>query len=149
MRNKPILPASLRLREFQFPNDYPLVYQLWQHAGQGIHLRKSDELEEIKKKVERDPDLFLIAEIDGQIVGSVIGGFDGRRGMVYHLAVEQSLRHKGLGRLLMSELEKRMAQKGCLRSYLLVTRDNLEAIHLYESTGWESMDLLIFGKDLA
>jgi ribosomal protein S18 acetylase RimI-like enzyme len=111
-------------------------------------VRRSDEAEEIRKKIERDPDLFLIAEIDGQVIGTVMGGFDGRRGMVYHLAVDQSYRQKGIGRLLMNELEKRMAHKGCIRSYLLVTRDNSEAIHFYETTGWEQMDLLVYGKDL-
>jgi ribosomal protein S18 acetylase RimI-like enzyme len=49
----------------------------------------------------------------------------------------------------MDELEKRLREKGCLRCYLLVTRDNLEAIQFYENLGWEVMDLLTFGKDLA
>jgi ribosomal protein S18 acetylase RimI-like enzyme len=148
MRSKPSLPENLNLREFQYPDDYHRVIDLWEHAGPGIHVRRSDEAEEIKKKIERDPDLFLIAEMDGQVIGTVMGGFDGRRGMVYHLAVDQSYRQKGIGRLLMNELEKRMAHKGCIRSYLLVTRDNPEAIHFYETTGWEQMDLLIYGKDL-
>jgi ribosomal protein S18 acetylase RimI-like enzyme len=148
MRSKPSLPENLNLREFQYPDDYHRVIDLWEHAGPGIHVRRSDEAEEIKKKIERDPDLFLIAEMDGQVIGTVMGGFDGRRGMVYHLAVDQSYRQKGIGRLLMNELEKRMAHKGCIRSYLLVTRDNPEAIHFYETTGWEQMDLLVYGKDL-
>ena len=148
MRTRSSLPANLILREFQFPTDYPQVIDLWKHAGSGIHLRKSDEVEEIKKKVDRDPNLFLVAEINGQIIGTVIGGFDGRRGMIYHLAVDQAYREKGLGKFLMAELEKRMVNKGCLRSYLLVTRDNLDAIRFYESTGWELMDLLVYAKDL-
>ncbi len=89
-----------------------------------------------------------MAEVDGHIIGELLGGFDGRSGMVYHLAVEAAFRKKGLGALLMQELEKRMKAIGCIRSYLLVTRDNLEAIRFYENTGWERMDLLIFGKDL-
>jgi ribosomal protein S18 acetylase RimI-like enzyme len=148
MRSKPSLPENLNLREFQYPNDYHQVIDLWEQAGPGIHVRRSDEAEEIRKKIERDPDLFLVAEMDGQVIGTVMGGFDGRRGMVYHLAVDQSYRQKGIGRLLMNELEKRMAHKGCIRSYLLVTRDNSEAIHFYETTGWEQMDLLVYGKDL-
>jgi ribosomal protein S18 acetylase RimI-like enzyme len=148
MRSKPTIPQNLNLREFQYPNDYHRVIDLWEHAGPGIHVRRSDEAEEIKKKIERDPDLFLVAEMDGQVIGTVMGGFDGRRGMVYHLAVDQSYRQNGIGRLLMNELEKRMARKGCIRSYLLVTRDNSEAIHFYESIGWEQMDLLVYGKDL-
>jgi len=124
------------------------VIALWNNAGPGIHVRRSDAKEEIAKKLHRDPDLFLVAEVGDQIVGTVLGGFDGRRGMVYHLAVAHSFRKKGVGAELMSELEKRMKHKGCIRTYLLVTRDNLDAIRFYKSQNWESMDLLIFGKDL-
>ncbi len=148
MRSKASLPTNLVLREFRYPADYPKVVELWKNAGPGIHLRRSDESEEIKKKLQRDPDLFLIAEIDGELIGSVLGGFDGRRGMVYHLAVDKRYRKQGLGAILMDELEKRLKSKGCLRSYLLVTKDNLNAIHFYQELGWEVMDLHIFGKDL-
>lgn len=137
------------LREFQLSADFSQVVNLWQEAGPGIHLRRSDREDEIRKKLERDPDLFLVAEADGRIIGTVMGGFDGRRGMVYHLAVEGTFRKKGIGKSLMDELEKRLREKGCLRCYLLVTRDNLGAIQFYENLGWEAMDLLTFGKDLA
>ena len=148
MRSSPTLPDDLKLREFQFSTDYSQVINLWQNAGPGIHVRRSDETNEISKKLQRDPDLFLVVEAGGRIIGTVLGGFDGRRGMVYHLAVENSYRKKGIGTALMAELERRMKQKGCLKSYLLVTSDNEDAIRFYESQRWEQMDLLIFGKDL-
>ncbi len=148
MKSEPSLPPNLVLREFRFPSDYPQVIDLWQNAGPGIHIRRSDEEQELAKKLQRDPELFLVAELDSRIIGAVLGGFDGRRGMVYHLAVDASFRNNGLGTLLMQELEKRMKAMGCIRSYLLVTRDNLDAIRFYENTGWQPMDLLIFGKDL-
>ena len=75
------------IREFHFPEDYDAARRLWEGAGPGIHIRRSDEPGEIQKKLQRDPDLFLVAEADGQLIGTVLGGFDGRRGMVYHLAV--------------------------------------------------------------
>lgn len=148
MRSESSLPDNLILREFQFPKDYSQVITLWQNSGPGVHLRRSDEKEELAKKLQRDPDFFLVAEIDGYIIGAVLGGFDGRRGMVYHLAVEVSYRKRGIGTFLMKELENRMKQKGCIRSYLLVTKDNLEAARFYETLGWEQMNLNIYGKDL-
>lgn len=148
MRSNTSLPHKLVLREFKFPSDYSQVIDLWKNAGPGIHLRRSDERDEIFKKLQRDPDLFIVAEFNGLLIGSVLGGFDGRRGMVYHLAVDDSYRKKGIGTMLMNELEKRMKQKGCIRSYLLVTHDNVDAIRFYETKGWEQMDLLIYGKDL-
>ncbi len=141
-------PAGYSIRQFCFPEDYPAVLQLWQTAGPGIHVRRSDTLEEIGKKVQRDPDLFLVAEQGGEMVGAVMGGFDGRRGMVYHLAVRESQRRMGLGRALMTELENRLRAKGCLKSYLLVVPENEEAVSFYEKEGWERMPLYIFGKDL-
>ena len=146
--SKSSTPTLFRIREFQYPTDYPQVIDLWKQAGPGIHLRRSDEPEEIAKKLQRDPDLFLVAELDGCIIGSVLGGFDGRRGMVYHLAVADSNRKQGIGRTLMNELEKRLKQKGCIRSYLLVTHDNLDAIRFYENLDWEQMNLRIYGKNL-
>ncbi len=139
---------SVCIRNFNYPDDYEEVYDLWSHAGDGVHLRMSDEPEEIQKKLTRDPDLFLIAENEHGIVGAVMGGYDGRRGMMYHLAVSESHRKQGIGGLLVSELEKRLREKGCIRYYLLVTRDNTEAIHFYEQRGWKSMNELILGKDL-
>jgi ribosomal protein S18 acetylase RimI-like enzyme len=148
MRSDSSIPDHLVLREFQFPYDFSQVINLWMNAGPGIHLRRSDDKDEIAKKLQRDSDLFLVAEIDGVIIGTVLGGFDGRRGMVYHLAVDNQYRKRGIGTELMVELESRMKRKGCIRSYLLVTRDNTAAVHFYETIGWEQMDLLIYGKNL-
>lgn len=82
------------------------------------------------------------------MIGAVMGGYDGRRGMVYHLAVDVAHRHQGIGRALMAELERRLKAKGCLKCYLLVTRDNPEALDTYRRLGWEIMDLQILGKVL-
>jgi len=142
------LTVSITIRNFQFPDDYDSVYELWSQAGPGIHLRKSDEPEEIRKKLSRDPDLFLVAENDGKIIATVMGGFDGRRGLMYHLAVQEEHRKNGIGSMLVEELERRLREKGCIRYYLLVTRDNEEAIHFYENRGWKKMEEYILGKDL-
>ena len=141
-------PLSFRIRPFRFPEDYTRVYDLWSHAGPGIQLRRSDEPEEIAKKLQRDPDLFLVAEVDGQIAGTVLGGFDGRRGMMYHLAVDERFRNQGLGEALMDALEDRLREKGCIRYYLLVTPDNESAIRFYEDRDWQQMNLRVYGKNL-
>lgn len=138
----------MHIRDFRYPDDYQAIYELWVNAGSGIHLRRSDEPQEIVKKLQRDPDLFLVAEVEGKIVGSVIGGFDGRRGMMYHMAVAQSYRRRGIGTALMKLLEQRLKEKGCIRYYLLVAKDNAEAVRFYQDKGWEIMDLYALGKDL-
>lgn len=141
--------AEFIIREFKYPEDYPAARLLWKNAGPGIHLGRSDTPDEIQKKLRRDPDLFLIAETDDKMVGSVVGGFDGRRGMVYHLAVSEQDRQQGIGELLMNELERRLKTKGCIRCYLLVTVDNESAMNFYEKRGWSHMNnIFTYGKDL-
>ncbi len=141
--------SPVALREFRFPDDYDAVMRFWEGIEKGIHVGASDAPAEIQKKIQRDPDLFLIAESDHEIVGTVIGGFDGRRGMIYHLAVAASFRGQGIGSRLMNEVEARLRAKGCLKCYLLVLRDNVEAMIFYEHLGWELMaGHLIYGKEL-
>jgi len=125
------------------------VRALWARCGPGVQFSRSDEPAEIQKKLRRDPDLFLVAEVEGQLVGAVIGGYDGRRGMVYHLAVAPEHRRNGIGVALMRELEARLKDKGCLKCYLLVTRENSTLLGFYRALGWDSMDLHLMGKELA
>jgi len=136
----------MKIREFVFEPDYEEVRILWESAGPGIQLSPSDTPQEIQKKLQRDPDLFLVAERDGRIIGTVFGGFDGRRGIVYHLAVLQSERRNGIGRSLMVEIENRLRSKDCRKYYLLVTKDNDAALDFYDSFGAEVMDLYVLGK---
>ena len=140
---------SIHLREFQFPEDYTPARSLWETAGPGIHVRSSDEPEEIQKKLLRDPDLFLVAESGGRLIGTIIGGFDGRRGLIYHLAVDAAYRQHGVGSLLMDEVERRLKAKGCLKCYLMVTVDNDNAMRFYETRHWERMDAIYtYSKEL-
>jgi len=139
----------IHIRQFQYPQDYQQVVDLWSSMERGVHLGRSDTPEEIEKKLARDPDLFLVAECEDKIVGSVIGGFDGRRGMVYHLAVDPSFRGQGVGSQLMDEVEARLRARGCLKSYLLVVVDNPDVEGFYKKRGWQHMDTIhLFGKEL-
>jgi ribosomal protein S18 acetylase RimI-like enzyme len=140
---------DINIRVFNLSQDYEIVRDLWENVGSGVHLGRSDGHEEIAKKLQRDPDLFLVAENNQQIIGTVLGGFDGRRGMVYHLAVRGENRNSGVGEALMEALEERLRLKGCLRYYLLVTEDNNEAMKFYEKRGWKQLELFVYGKDLS
>lgn len=136
------------IREFRFSGDYSAVARLWANAGAGIHVGPSDAPDQLLKKLQRDPDLFLVAELDGVLIGTVIGGFDGRRGLIYHLAVDPAHRTLGVGSKLMEEVEARLRGKGCIRCYLLVTTDNADAMRYYEKRGWRAMADVPYAKDL-
>jgi ribosomal protein S18 acetylase RimI-like enzyme len=143
------MSGDINIRMFNLSQDYEIVRGLWKNAGPGIHLGRSDGQVEIAKKLQRDPDLFLIAENNQQIIGTVLGGFDGRRGIVYHLAVRREYRNSGVGTALMEALEERLRLKGCIRYYLLVTEGNNEAMKFYEKRGWKRLELYVYGKDLS
>jgi ribosomal protein S18 acetylase RimI-like enzyme len=144
----PVHRTDITIRQFRFPEDYSSAVDLWRNGGSGVHLSASDSPQEIEKKMRHDPDLFLVATDGENLVGTVIGGFDGRRGMVYHLVVDPDYRKSGLGSLLMDELEQRLREKGCIRCYLLVTPENEYAMDFYLKRGWNRMTVLPFAKNL-
>lgn len=144
-----MINPPIQIREFRFPSDYEQVFELWRGIEKGVHVGRSDTLTEIEKKIMRDPDLFLVAESHGNIVGAVMGGFDGRRGLIYHLAVASPFRGQGIGSSLMEDVESRLRAKGCLKCYLLVTLDNTEVAHYYMQRGWQHIDQVqLYGKEL-
>ena len=147
-KERPKMDRHISIREFHYPEDYEAVFKIWETAGNGIHIARSDMPGEIEKKLARDPDLFLVAEEEADIVGTVIGGFDGRRGMMYHLAVAPQARNQGIASALVSELETRLARKGCMRMYLLVYPDNQTAIDFYQKRNYQKMSVDVYGKDL-
>ena len=129
--------------------DYEAVYALWRDAGDGIVLGRSDTREEIAKKLQRDPDLFLVAVAGDRVIGAVIGGFDGRRGLIYHLAVAPSYQRHGIGRRLMDEVERRLRAKGCVRCYLLVKDDATDLMEFYRRLGWNPFGAVTLSKTIA
>jgi ribosomal protein S18 acetylase RimI-like enzyme len=140
-------PLSFLIRQFQFPQDYDSVLTVWQAGGPGLHVGFSDTREEVAKKLTHDPDLFLVVEEQAKIVGAVVGGFDGRRGLVYHLAVLPEHRGHGLGTALLTELEARLKAKGCLKAYLLVVHENAEVLDFYQKRGWGVMEAYVVAKE--
>ena len=119
---------------------------LWLHAG--LELRPSDTKEELEKKLLRDPELFIVAEDAGEIVGAVIGAFDGRRGFVYHLAVAPERQGEGIGKALMERVSDGLRKLGCIRLLLLVDEDNVGAQEFYKATGFSSNRMIVMSKNL-
>jgi ribosomal protein S18 acetylase RimI-like enzyme len=134
----------MRIREFKL-TDYHEVFRLWREAG--LVIRPGDDLEGIKLKVQRDPDLFLIAEEEAEIVGVVLGAWDGRRGWINHLAVKPSKQRKGVATTLIRELEKRLTKKGAKKVNAQVYQWNTNSIAFFRAVGYEvHSDLVMIGK---
>ncbi len=136
----------MRIREFQLA-DYEKVVELWREAG--IVLRPGDEREGIELKLQRDPDLFLVAEDDQQILGVVLGAWDGRRGWINHLAVRSDHRRSGIGKSLVKELERRLAGKGALKVNAQIYKSNRVSVEFFKSLNYEvHSDLIMVGRNL-
>ncbi len=127
--------------------DYERVVRLWKIAG--LVLRPGDERAQIQRKLERDPELFLVAEQNGSLVATVLGAWDGRRGWIHHLAVRPAKQRSGLGTLMVRELEERMRRKGVVKVNAIVYRTNQKSINFFAKNGYRLQDEdLMFGKPL-
>ena len=137
--------SELRIRAFAM-RDYEQVAELWRAAGLSLSL--SDDVSGIEHRLQRDADLFIVAESKGQIVGAVMGCYDGRRGWVNHLAVAPGSQRNGTGTALMAELEARFRAVGCVKVNLLIEPDNSGVQRFYDGIGYTRDDLIFMEKTL-
>jgi len=138
--------SKVQIHEFQI-NDYNVVFELWKEAG--LVIRPGDDMNGVRMKLLRDPDLFLLARLGGEIVGCVIGGWDGRRGWVYHLAVKPSYQRQGIATALLSEVEKRLGEKGAKKINGQIYQSNTKSLKFFKARGYEThLDLVMVGKHL-
>ena len=106
----------------------------------------SETREGLLHKLEHYPELFIVAVEDDRIVGSVVGGYDGRRGWANKVAVDPVMQGSGLGRQLMNELEDRLRAIGCQKLNLMVARSNAHVQHFYERLGFEESNVIFMEK---
>ena len=116
------------------------ILALWKETGSGPSI--TDTPEHLRMLTDAAPDLFLVAERDGRVVGSVIGGWDNWRGHIYRLAVHPELRRRGLARALTAEIEARLRARGARRIYALAATKQEMGVRFWESLPYEkSKDL--------
>lgn len=128
------------------PNDTQAVVDLWETAG--LTRPWNDPHQEIDLKLAVDDGLFLVAEEQGRIVGTAMGGYDGHRGWIYSVAVQPDERGRGIGAGLVTELETRLAGKGCLKVNLQVRTENTAVIDFYQRLGYGHDHVIGLGKRL-
>ncbi|BCY11839.1 hypothetical protein L3i22_069270 [Actinoplanes sp. L3-i22] len=87
-------------------------------------------------KLTRDPELFLVFESGNDVVGAILGTWDGRRGWIFRLAVDPGRRRQGIATRLVRELETRFAALGCPRINLLVLPHNEAGLRFWQELGY-------------
>lgn len=108
----------------------------------------NDPREDIARKVAVADGMFLVATVDGRVVGSVMAGYDGHRGWINYLAVAPVQQGAGHGRALMAEAEARLAAVGCPKVNLQVRDTNTSALAFYEHLGYRVDAAVSMGKRL-
>ena len=104
---------------------------------------------DIERKLNVQSELFLVLEIQGSIIGSVMAAYDGHRGVINYLAVHPSYQKKGYGKILMTHVEQELLNKGCPKINLLVRSDNLNVKRFYKGLHYDEQDdVKVFGKRL-
>ena len=127
-------------------DDYDEVMNLWR-STKGITTDASDSRQAIREYLVRNPGLSFVARENKRIVGAVLGGHDGRRGLLNHLAVAPEFRAKGTGRRLAESVLAALRQIGIPKCHLFVHADNVDALAFWNSVGWSKRhDLEMFSK---
>ena len=114
--------------------DVGAVLELWRQADATPGV--TDNAFDLQRAVTESRASVLVAEAEGQIVGSIIGTFDGWRGNIYRMAVHPDYRRRGIARTLVAEVEKRLAQQGAKRLTALVEKDHPSATIFWQAVGY-------------
>src|SRR5947209_4936601 len=139
---------EIQTREFRI-GDYDAAIKLWKRLD-GLDIAEGDDRETVRRFLERNPGLSRIAEESEVIVGAVLCGHDGRRGYVYHLAVDPKYRGRGIAQRLIDECLAGLRRAGLERVNILVGKDNSPGLEFYRRTGWEDLDeAAAMGRDVS
>ena len=125
-------------------NDYEQVYALWVNTpGMGLH-EIEDSKAGIEKFLTRNPDTCFVAENNENIIGVILGGHNGRKGEINHLAVSQSERNKGIGTDLVNNTIEAFKLEGINRVAIFVFKDNDSGNKFWENKGFVAKNKLIY-----
>ena len=136
---------NMEIRPFD-PSDEESVVQLWTTCG--LVVPWNNPRRDIQRKLKVLPEMFLVACLDGQIIATVMAGYDGHRGWINYLAVHPQHQHSGIGRRMMDEAESRLRAIGCPKINLQVRSKNVAVIRFYERIGFKKDDVVSLGKRL-
>jgi ribosomal protein S18 acetylase RimI-like enzyme len=119
--------------------DYDAVFRLWSDAP-GIILGDDDTRDRIALYLRRNPGLCFVAVAEGRVVGTVLCGHEGRRGILRHLTTERALRGRGIGRALTQRCLTALSEQGIRKCNLYVMDANPDGRGFWEHIGFRQLD---------
>ncbi|WP_317933165.1 GNAT family acetyltransferase [Halioxenophilus sp. WMMB6] len=135
----------MEIRAFQ-AGDRAAVVDLWQRCQ--LVVAHNNPQRDIDRKLQKDGELFLVGVIAGEVVASVMAGYEGHRGWVNYLAVAPERQKQGLGRALMVEVEQLLLARGCPKINLQIRTSNRHVIEFYRALGFIEDKVVSLGKRL-
>ena len=135
----------MHIRPFRI-SDEAAVIGLWESCG--LIVPQNDAERDIARKLLVDPELFLVGEIEGCLVGSCMAGYEGHRGWLNYLAVSPAYQRRGYASALVRAAEKLLGEKGCPKINLQVRTSNTGVIQFYAQQGFAVDEVVSMGKRL-
>ncbi|MDR2167109.1 MAG: GNAT family N-acetyltransferase [Clostridiales bacterium] len=124
--------------------DFEQVHALWR-ATEGVQPHPVDNnYQTMERYIKHNPDTTFVAEENGEIIGIILCGHDGRRGYIYQLAVEESRRGNGIGTKLVNLGINALRAEGIGRVGMFALVDNQRIIDYWEKMGFEPKDFMTF-----
>ncbi len=124
----------VEFREMQI-DDYQDVINLWQNT-ENLGLSNADQKSSIEVFLTRNPGLCFVVMENKKIIGTVLAGHDGRRGAIYHLAVQKDKRNQRLGSQLVKHSLRGLKIAGIERCHIHVYAKNQSGLAFWQKEGW-------------
>ena len=135
----------MQIRPFR-DEDEQAVVALWRDCG--LTRPWNDPHKDIARKRIVQREMFLVGEMEGQVVATAMAGYDGHRAWMYYLAVDPAHQRQGFGALLVRRIEEEMLVRGCPKVSLLVRGTNEQVRAFYRKLGYAQDDSVPLGKRL-
>lgn len=135
------------IREMKL-DDYEQAVELWENT-EGLVLSEADSKPNIESFLDRNPGMSFVCVAGERVVGTALCGHDGRRGFLYHVAVSQSYRGKGIAGRMVERCLEELRLAGLTKCHLFTVESNEIGNRYWSATGWQRRDgILLYSRDL-
>ena len=137
--------SSLLIRPFQTEDEDALV-ALWKMCE--LTVPWNNPHKDIARKLQVQPELFLVGILDSSLIATVMGGYEGHRGWINYLAVHPDFQRKGYGQEIMNSVETGLREMGCPKINLQIRTGNNKIASFYQKLGFTNDHVVSMGKRL-